>query len=80
MTFFGDLVNLAGRDAFKAHLQPLRRTELVVYAKRPFGGPEAVLAYRTSNTDAKGPWLRSGLKHGRQRLGEMPESCRIGPY
>ena len=31
--------------AFKAYLAPLRNTEWVVYAKRPFGGPQAVLAY-----------------------------------
>ncbi len=28
-----------------AHLSPLRKIEWVVYAKRPFAGPEAVLAY-----------------------------------
>ncbi len=33
------------RDAFAAYLAPLRKIEWVVYAKRPFGGPEAVLAY-----------------------------------
>ena len=32
-------------DAFAAMLAPLRRADWVVYAKRPFGGPEAVLAY-----------------------------------
>jgi hypothetical protein len=29
----------------KAHLAALRKCEWVVYAKRPFGGPAAVLAY-----------------------------------
>jgi hypothetical protein len=43
--FFGDLVSLAERSAFNARLAPLRRREWVVYAKRPFAGPEAVLAY-----------------------------------
>jgi hypothetical protein len=43
--FFGDPARLAGRDAFAAFLVPLRKSEWVVYAKRPFGGPEAVLAY-----------------------------------
>ncbi len=43
LRFFGALAPLA--DAFKAHLAPLRRAEWVVYAKRPFGGPAAVLAY-----------------------------------
>ena len=32
-------------DAFDAYLAPLRRSEWVVYAKRPFAGPEQVLAY-----------------------------------
>jgi hypothetical protein len=45
LVFFGDLAALADKGAFAAHLVPLRRAEWVVYAKRPFGGPEAVLAY-----------------------------------
>ena len=32
-------------DAFRAYLAPLRKTEWVVYAKRPFAGPAQVLAY-----------------------------------
>jgi hypothetical protein len=36
---------LADRSAFDAALAPLRRSEWVVYAKRPFAGPKAVLAY-----------------------------------
>jgi len=45
LSFFGDLVHLADAEAFAAHLAPLRRAEWVVYAKPPFGGPAAVLAY-----------------------------------
>jgi len=45
LAFFNDLAPLTNPIAFKAHLAPLRRAEWVVYAKRPFGGPEAVLAY-----------------------------------
>jgi hypothetical protein len=45
LAFFGDLAGLADRAAFTARLAPLRRREWVVYAKRPFAGPEAVLAY-----------------------------------
>jgi len=45
LVVFGDLAPLANTEAFKAHLRPLRRAEWVVYAKRPFGGPAAVLAY-----------------------------------
>jgi hypothetical protein len=45
LVFFGDLAGLEGRAAFAARLAPLRRAEWVVYAKRPFAGPESVLAY-----------------------------------
>src|SRR5947209_11347780 len=50
LQFFGDHVHLAERHAFIAHLAPLRRVEWVVYSKRPFGGPEAVLAYLSRYT------------------------------
>jgi predicted Zn-ribbon and HTH transcriptional regulator len=50
LSFFGDHVPLAAREAFAAHLRPLRRIEWVVYSKRPFGGPEAVLAYLSRYT------------------------------
>jgi hypothetical protein len=43
--FFGDHAHLADAQAFAAYLAPLRKSEWVVYSKRPFGGPEAVLAY-----------------------------------
>jgi hypothetical protein len=45
LQFFGDHAALHDADAFMTFLKPLRRTEWVVYAKRPFAGPEAVLAY-----------------------------------
>ena len=45
LAFFGDLAPLADKRAFDAALAPLRRSEWVVYAKRPFAGPQAVLAY-----------------------------------
>ena len=45
LAFFGELAGLADRAAFHTRLAPLRRSEWVVYAKRPFAGPEAVLAY-----------------------------------
>ena len=50
LRFFGDHARLAERDAFTAYLAPLRKAEWVVYAKRPFGGPEAVLAYLSHYT------------------------------
>jgi Putative transposase/Transposase zinc-binding domain len=48
--FFGNHTPLADAQAFAAYLAPLRKTEWVVYAKRPFGGPEAVLAYLSRYT------------------------------
>ena len=45
LQFVGVHADLSARDAFMAFLAPLRATEWVVYCKRPFGGPEAVLAY-----------------------------------
>ena len=50
LKFFGDLVGLADPDAFAVHLAPLRKIEWVVYAKPPFGGPEAVLTYLSRYT------------------------------
>jgi hypothetical protein len=43
--FFGDHAPLADRRVFAAYLAPLRKIEWVVYSKRAFGGPQAVLAY-----------------------------------
>lgn len=43
--FFGTLADLADARTFARHLAGLRRIDWVVYAKRPFGGPEQVLAY-----------------------------------
>jgi Putative transposase len=45
LAFFGDLAPLADQRAFDAVLTRARRTEWVVYAKRPFAGPQAVLVY-----------------------------------
>jgi hypothetical protein len=50
LRFFGDHAPLAEHDAFAKYLAPLRKAEWVVYAKRPFGGPEAVLAYLSRYT------------------------------
>src|SRR5260370_1315601 len=50
LSFFGDHVHLADAQSFAAFLAPLRKAEWVVYAKRPFGGPEAVLAYLSPYT------------------------------
>jgi hypothetical protein len=48
--FFGDHAPLAEHHAFATYLAPLRKIEWVVYAKRPFAGPQAVLAYLSRYT------------------------------
>jgi hypothetical protein len=48
--FFGDLTGLSEPQTFATYLAPLRKKEWVVYAKPPFGGPEAVLAYLSRYT------------------------------
>jgi hypothetical protein len=50
LRFFNDLAHLQDRDAFADLLAPLRKIEWAVYAKRPFAGPEAVLAYLSRYT------------------------------
>ena len=50
LSFFGDMARLGNGAAFAAWLNPFRRSAWVVYAKPPFGGPEAVLAYLSRYT------------------------------
>jgi hypothetical protein len=50
LAFFGDHATLTEPRAFAAFLAPLRKVEWVVYAKKPFGGPQAVLAYLSRYT------------------------------
>jgi hypothetical protein len=50
LAFFGNHAPLANVQAFAAYLAPLRKTEWVIYSKRPFGGPSAVLAYLSRYT------------------------------
>jgi hypothetical protein len=45
LRFFGQHSHLGDADAFAAFLAPLRTTRWFAYAKRPFAGPQAVLAY-----------------------------------
>jgi hypothetical protein len=45
LKFFGEHAALADASTFADWMAPLRQCEWVVYAKRPFAGPEAVLAY-----------------------------------
>jgi hypothetical protein len=50
LAFFGTLAHFADRRAFLRHLSSLRKKRWVVYAKAPFAGPEAVLAYLSRYT------------------------------
>jgi hypothetical protein len=50
LVFFGNHADLAHRRAFLRHMLPVRKKGWVVYAKAPFAGPEAVLAYLSRYT------------------------------
>ena len=50
LQFFGEYAALSNARAFAQWLAPLREVERVVYAKRPFAGPAAVLAYLSRDT------------------------------
>ncbi|PBB69271.1 IS91 family transposase [Mesorhizobium sp. WSM4312] len=50
LVFFGAIAHLAERRAFLRQLSPVRKKRWVVYAKAPFAGPEAVLAYLSRYT------------------------------
>ncbi len=50
LLFFGDHAHLGDAKAVARFLDPLRDIDWVVYAKPPFAGPEAVLAYLSRYT------------------------------
>ena len=50
LALFGKMAGLGDRRAFLRHLSPTRKKRWVVYAKPPFAGPEAVLAYLSRYT------------------------------
>jgi hypothetical protein len=50
LRFFADHAALADPQAFANWLKPLRQQKWYLYAKRPFAGPEAVLAYLSRYT------------------------------
>jgi len=50
LAFYGKMAGLSHRRAFRRHLAPARRKRWVVYAKPPFAGPQAVLAYLSRYT------------------------------
>jgi len=50
LKFFGEQQSLVNATAFADWLKPMKQIDWVVYAKRPFAGPEAVLAYLSRYT------------------------------
>jgi len=50
LLFFGDCLSIEEEYPFLAWLNNQRNVEWVVYAKRPFSGPQAVLAYLSRYT------------------------------
>jgi hypothetical protein len=50
LAFFNTLAGLATRKVFLRYLSPIRKKRWVVYAKPPFAGPQAVLAYLSRYT------------------------------
>ena len=48
--FFGEHLDLIDKTVFDDFLEPLHEIEWVVYAKEPFAGPKAVLAYLSRYT------------------------------
>jgi Putative transposase/Transposase zinc-binding domain len=50
LQFFGSLAYLTDPKTFAAFLAPLKKKRWFVYAKRPFAGPKAVLAYLSRYT------------------------------
>ena len=50
LNFYGKHADLSDQETFTRFLRPLRRIEWVVYAKKPFAGPEAVLSYLSRYT------------------------------
>jgi len=75
LAFFGELDSLGNSAAFTAHLAPLRKKNWFVYAKPPFAGPEAVLAYLARYT------RRVGISNSRLlALDERGVTCRYNDY
>lgn len=75
LAFFGQLAHLADRRAFVRHLAPVRKKRWVVYAKPPFAGLKAVLAYLSRYTH------RVAMSNTRLlRLGEHGVTLRYKDY
>jgi hypothetical protein len=58
LQFISDHAPLAECDAFAVYLAPLRKSEWVVYSKKPFRGPEVVAAFAASGMTLTAAMLR----------------------
>jgi hypothetical protein len=69
LKFFNDLAELPKPQAFAIYHDPLRKTEGVVYAKKPFSKPEAVLANLSHYSHPTAPQCsKRGLAISNSRL------------
>src|SRR3954466_12531087 len=68
LRFFGDRAGLGDGQAFRRQLAPTRKLDWVVYAKPPFGGPEAVLAYLVRLQRTWFDWKPCGIRWGMKPL------------
>ena len=50
LAFYGDIAHLSDINAFRSYLAPTYQVDWVVYAKKPFSGPRAVLEYLSRYT------------------------------
>lgn len=50
LEFYGDIAHLSELNAFRSYLAPVYKVDWVVYAKKPFTGPQAVLEYLSRYT------------------------------
>src|SRR5512133_1031944 len=69
LQFFGEFAELADAKTFAKWLAPMGKCEWVVYAKRPFAGPAAVLAYLSRYTHRVA--LQPPADRGRQPRGDV---------
>jgi hypothetical protein len=80
LQFFGAHAHLADAKAFAAFLAPLKSKRWFVYAKRPFAGPKAVLAYLSRYTHRVAISNRRLIALDEQRLTFKVKDYRIeGP-
>jgi hypothetical protein len=74
--FSSSAITLHSPQAFAAYLAPLRKIEWVVYSKRPFGGPDAVLTYLSRYTHRVAIRQQPPDRTGQQLPDQRPRSIQ----